>query len=459
MNRKVFTKTTEKINGQKAALVLFVAIAMLVSAAPAKAQSVVYIGSSRTWASSLPGTCTNCTINLSPGVVLTIDQTVVCQNCSFKGGTISMKSGNLDLQFTGNSPLTTSFNGTNLLVNGDNSTVQANSPLSLSNSTFTFSNTTSFKTIYALEMTASRINIYDNAVMLSTGSEAISMSQSSQIMIGNGVKSSTATMTVNGPTLDAYDNSSVVLGNDNNAYNNWSGYKTATSSGAALKSFTTAGSTINCGAGYSHNCSSLSFYGPATLSSAGPSQGNILPILLVGFSAGMNNDKTISLNWDTKEETNFSLFTIERSADGSVWSPIGTIQPAGNSSVQSDYVYTDKAPLAGVNYYRIKMTDLDHRYGYTQLKIVRYSMINNISFYPNPARDYVNISLGDNNGKEMTVRLVNQAGQVLQEKRMASGNGSVVSFPIQQYNTGMYILSVTGDDGKSEINKLLIRHS
>ena len=459
MNPKVFTNTTEKTNENKTFLALFVAVAMLVSTLPANAQTVYYIGSSRNWAPGLPVNCTNCTINMTAGVVLTIDQAIVCTNCTFKGGTLSMKSGDLNIKFSGENPLTTVFSGTNLLVNGNTSNVIVKTPLSLNNSTFTFSNNTSFKTNYGVDLVASRINIYDNAVMIAAGKDAINLSQSSQIIIGNGSKSTGANFTVNGPALNAYDNSSIVLGNDNDTYVNSAKYNTATAPGAALKSYATTNSEMNCGSGYMHSCSPFAFYGPASLSAVGPAQGNILPVLLFGFAAGLNNDKTISISWDTKEETNFSVFNIERSADGSVWNTVGAVKAKGNSSVQSEYAFTDNAPLSGVNYYRLKVTDMDHRYGYTQLKVVRTSLISNISFYPNPATNFVNVSLGENGGKDVTIRLVNQAGQVLQEKRQASGAGSIVSLPVQQYNAGLYILSVTGSDGSTEISKVLIRRS
>ena len=112
-----------------------------------------------------------------------------------------------------------------------------------------------------------------------------------------------------------------------------------------------------------------------------------------------------------------------------------------------------------MNFYRLKLVNLDGSFGYTDIKTVRSSMVTNVSFFPNPARDYVNISLGASASEETTVRLLNQAGQVMQEKKVAAGSGTIVSFPVQQYHTGFYILSVVSADGTHETSKLLINRS
>lgn len=104
------------------------------------------------------------------------------------------------------------------------------------------------------------------------------------------------------------------------------------------------------------------------------------------------------------------------------------------------------------------MMDLDGRYGYTEIKIVRSSLSATVSFFPNPARDYVNVSLGSGTATELTIRLINQAGQVLQEKKLDAGSATTISFPIQQYSTGLYILSIAGADGSLQSSKLLINH-
>jgi hypothetical protein len=179
-----------------------------------------------------------------------------------------------------------------------------------------------------------------------------------------------------------------------------------------------------------------------------------LPVILVDFNAVLSG-KSVGLSWTTQQEVNSSYFDIERSADGSSWNAISRVQAKGNAAYVSDYSAIDVAPLSGVNYYRLKMVDLDGRYGYTEIKLVRTSTISGLSVFPNPAKDYVNVSIGSSNA-EITIRLFNQAGQVLQEKRVNGANSGIVSLPVHDYARGTYLLQVSSADGSQQTIKVLV---
>jgi hypothetical protein len=255
-----------------------------------------------------------------------------------------------------------------------------------------------------------------------------------------------------------YDFSSMTVGNTNNSYTNWSNYKTGFFMGTGTnKSYSTSTSAMNCGGTGQHACSNPSLYGPATLSTSGPVPGNTLPVILAGFTAAMNSDGSARLEWETKMEQNASRFEIERSANGASWSVAGTVQAKGNSAMPTSYSYTDGSPLQGVNYYRLKMIDLDGGTVYSEIKVIQSVAINHISFFPNPAHDYVNVTLGGVSGATATVSLINQAGAVLQQKTAQAG--TTVTFSVQQYASGFYILSVIASDGTRQSSKLLINRN
>ncbi|MBN8853186.1 MAG: hypothetical protein BGO55_13380 [Sphingobacteriales bacterium 50-39] len=419
------------------------------------------ITTNKNWSAALPSTCTNCTINISSGVTLTIDGSETCQNCTFQGGgNISMTNQTLNLQYTGNSLATTVFNNINFDVYGNNGKVIVNAPLSMTSSIFTFHDGSYFNTSYQVDMVSSTVNLYDASSMNSTGSSSttITLSSNSKIAIGNGSKTSSSSFTVSGPTLTMFDNSSVVVGNNNNSYYNWSTYQAspANSTHATTHSRSTTNNNLNCGGNGQHSCSAPVVYGPSTLttSNSGLVPWNTLPVILSGFTAAVNGGGSVKLGWETKMEQNSSRFEIERSATGSSWSTVGTVQANGNSSNTSSYSYTDGSPLQGANYYRLKMIDLDGSAVYSEVKVVETAAVSHISFFPNPARDYVNVTLGGMNAATATVRIINQAGAVLQEKKAQAG--TTVTFSLQQYTTGFYILSVMSSDGTHESSKLLI---
>lgn len=143
---------------------------------------------------------------------------------------------------------------------------------------------------------------------------------------------------------------------------------------------------------------------------------------------------------------------MERSIDGTGWTTIAKIAAKGNSSVQSKYAFTDKAPAAGVNYYRLKMVDLDNTFEFSETKSVRMAFSANVRVYPNPASNFVHVSVPV---AASVVRLMNTAGQVLQERKSIN-TGTNVSFDISNYSAGTYMMQVIQQDGLSRNNVLLI---
>lgn len=441
----------------KRSIIILPLIATLLMGSSVIAQTAYTLSASATtqWSAALPSSCYACTITIPSGSTLAVNESVTCQNCTFSGGTLLISNETLNIQYAG-SLTTTTFNGTSVLVSGT-SQVIVNAPLALTNASFTFSNTSSMTTSYNISLSASKIYLYDNSSMTANGgpTTTVDLSNSSQIVIGNATTTTTAIFTVSGPTLNLYDNSTVALANQNSVYYNWADYNYASTSAATTKSYASSGVAINCGSGFTHRCSNPSVYGPATLSATGVVASVTLPIVLTGFSAVLNNDHGVTLDWNTQEELNFSHFVIERSADGETWTEIGTVEAKGNSEVETAYNYVDGQPLSGTNFYRLTEVDLDNSYIYSTVVVVRTTTIAKISLFPNPARDYVNVSPGNSNSA-VTVVLTSAAGQRIAEKQATGGAGTVVTFPVQNLASGLYIFTIITADGSRESSPVLI---
>ena len=444
-------------------IIILPLIAALLMGSSVIAQTTYTISTAATtqWSAVLPSTCYACTITIPSGSTLVVNESVTCQNCTFSGGILSISNETLNIQYAG-SLTTTNFNGTTVLISGS-STVTVNAPLALSNASFTFSNTSSMTTSYNVSLSASKIYLDDTSSMTTNGSPSttIDLSNSSQIVIGNSKTTTKAIFTVSGPTLNLYDNSTVAMANQNSVYYNWADYNylpNVHANSNAAKSYSSSGVSLNCGSGYAHSCSNPSVYGPATLSAAGVVPGVTLPIVLTGFSAALNNDHGVTLDWSTQEEVNFSHFIIERSADGETWTEIGTVEAKGNSEVETAYTYVDGQPLSGTNFYRLTEVNLDNSYVYSQVVVVRMTTLTKITLFPNPARDYVNVSLGSSNSA-VTVVLTSAAGQRIAEKQATGGAGTVVTFPVQNLASGLYIFTIITADGSRESSPVLISRS
>jgi hypothetical protein len=110
-----------------------------------------------------------------------------------------------------------------------------------------------------------------------------------------------------------------------------------------------------------------------------------LPIELVDFSALLKDSRTVDLAWQTASEKDNDFFTIERSVDGENWAAIQEIDGAGNSTNLLNYATTDVVSEKGIFYYRLKQTDFDGAYTYSDIRAVVVNQSSSkMSVFPNP---------------------------------------------------------------------------
>lgn len=192
--------------------------------------------------------------------------------------------------------------------------------------------------------------------------------------------------------------------------------------------------------------------GSATLNSGS----GILPIILSSFNAAMN-EGAVDLNWTTATESNSDHFSIQRSTNaGASWNEIGTVAAAGNSNTPVSYSYTDNKPAEGTSEYRLQLVDKDGSFSYSEVKAISQGIVTAVSIYPNPARDFVNLTLSGTAGESMLIRLYNASGALLQAKNVANAGGTTVPLAVSSYPEGNYLIVVSAADGSRQISKLLI---
>ncbi|MFN0274653.1 MAG: hypothetical protein ACKVPJ_02815 [Chitinophagales bacterium] len=92
----------------------------------------------------------------------------------------------------------------------------------------------------------------------------------------------------------------------------------------------------------------------------------ILPVE-ISYFGGQCNDGDVILQWETLSELNSDKFYIERSNDGQHFETIGSIPAAGYSSSETQYVYLDKNPNVGLQYYRLREVDFNGAYQYSAI--------------------------------------------------------------------------------------------
>ncbi len=122
-----------------------------------------------------------------------------------------------------------------------------------------------------------------------------------------------------------------------------------------------------------------------------------LPVNMLSFTAtGTGND--VELRWITTNEKNNSGFLIERSFNGSLFTEIGFVKGQNTTNQQQVYRFTDKnsLQLAPTIYYRLKQSDMDGNYSYSNIAIVNTSTIKRnqeVSVYPNPFTSEITVTM------------------------------------------------------------------
>ena len=167
-----------------------------------------------------------------------------------------------------------------------------------------------------------------------------------------------------------------------------------------------------------------------------------LNVHLLNFTA----TKTVngaSLVWKTENEHNYTNFTVERSTDnGKNFVVLG-----GNlSDASGDYSFLDKAPSATTNWYRLKIEDLNGTISYSKIVILTYGnpgsqgIISNITVYPNPTTESVNLTIKQTTvNTNYNIRVTNNMGSVV---KTANLNQSFWQSDVSSLLPGMYFITV-----------------
>ncbi|ADY50600.1 hypothetical protein Pedsa_0011 [Pseudopedobacter saltans DSM 12145] len=99
-----------------------------------------------------------------------------------------------------------------------------------------------------------------------------------------------------------------------------------------------------------------------------------LPVTLSKYDVKKNYDN-VELSWVTVSERNFSHFEVLRSTDGKTFNNLSNVYPkSGSNNEAKSYSFTDFNPIAGVNYYKLKMIDLDGSVKESKILFVNYNL-------------------------------------------------------------------------------------
>jgi len=175
-----------------------------------------------------------------------------------------------------------------------------------------------------------------------------------------------------------------------------------------------------------------------------------LPVELFSFTATRLENK-VELDWATAGEERNKGFSVERKTAFEDWTAIGFVDGNGTTTDFSYYDFIDWFPETGNNYYRLKQIDFDGAFEYSNIRVVKFEKARiNISIYPNPTSDVVNIQFDETiNGG--VLQLFDQLGRLILQETISDSEYLKI-IPVNQLPEGIYFIKIiAGDQRFSEI--------
>ncbi len=177
-----------------------------------------------------------------------------------------------------------------------------------------------------------------------------------------------------------------------------------------------------------------------------------LPLKLKSFKASLSNNAG-NLSWVTTDEVNTKQFTVERGVNADNFKEIAVIYTR-NESGEQNYNYQDRDIQNGVNYYRLKISDQDGTYFYSEVKFIdnKLSKTQTTSVFPNPvfAELFINHEVLNANS---FVNIKNSLGKTVQTFKLQTGNIQS-SIDASKLVAGVYLLELN-NGGVVSVSKFI----
>lgn len=158
-----------------------------------------------------------------------------------------------------------------------------------------------------------------------------------------------------------------------------------------------------------------------------------LPVSWLYTQTEMEGEDVL-INWATASEKNNWKFDIEKSVNQKEWNTIGEVKGMGNSSMINKYSFRDEKGANGEVYYRVKQTDFNGEYSYSDMMSIKGNTEST-----EPTVSYNEDKLGyvvHANGLK-SIQVINMNGET---KYAASGNEAGNAIPTLA--AGIYLVQI-----------------
>jgi len=402
----------------------------------------------------------NLTQNKSSAALTLLDQATVAGTLTFTTGTSGqILLGTNNLIISSGNAIAGTYNASNYVVTNNTGYLQINNMAANSNKDFPIGPSTSSYTPLNINQSSTSTTSNFSAYACGYVNSAGTCSGGTQSLNGVNntwfITSSAFPLTGSGATVTLLWNTNAETGMTSfthascavNHYYNYGGGATywwavSTSYTAGTNNPTFGGVALGASY-YSQSASGYTKFSPFGVSSTRP-----LPIQLINFTAKARDNKYIDLTWKTSSETNNDYFTIDRSKDAVNFETLPThIKGAGTSSEPHSYETFDYAPYEGTSYYRLKQTDFDGAFTYSDPVAVDITTIGSLVVAKNSASyNYIlDFKTAKTNAPDnYTITIINGLGQLVFSDKLTDFSGEFTKeYDFASKGAGVYLVTVS----------------
>ena len=179
-----------------------------------------------------------------------------------------------------------------------------------------------------------------------------------------------------------------------------------------------------------------------------------LPVKFVNVNASLINNTTVLIKWIVATPTvNSDKFDVEFSTDGKNFNAIGNLKI--DNTNQSNYQFLHSSIPEGNLYYRIRETDIDGEYVYSDIVVMHNNNTSaGVVIFPNPANNYITITAPTIGSGKTKIILYDAVGKMISSSLLS---GTTIRINTNFLLNGTYVLKLISN-GTATTQKVMILH-
>lgn len=174
---------------------------------------------------------------------------------------------------------------------------------------------------------------------------------------------------------------------------------------------------------------------------------DVIVAIKLGYFKGALIDKKAILTWESTFEQDIRQFIIEKSTDGRNFTPYKYMDPKNVSG--SIYNAEDETLANGINFYRLKVINMDGSINYSVVVKINYTKgsPSTWSIYPNPASVGTSVVFHSSVSKNIELSVLDITGKLISRKSMRINSGlTKLNIPAEKLSQGMYLVKIADGD-------------